>query len=246
VVTRSSEDADSLGSLLQEKGAEVLRLPTIAIEFPEDLLDAATGVVKELRGGSYDWVVFSSRPGVTALSRAMARAGIGPELFEAVNVGVVGSATRAAFEALAGRAPDVVPGKFTGSDLAVVLGDGPGRVLLPRPEGAPRSIIDELSARGWEPQEVPLYRTVRGKPDRGVVERVTHGDFDVLTFTSGSTVRFFAEIVGELALNDTQRIVVIGPATEAVARKHGFEVDAVAHPHTSEGVVKAVARAVGR
>ncbi len=246
VVTRSSEDSDGLASLLEQRGAEVLRLPTIAIEFPEDLLDAATQAAEELGNGAYDWIVFSSRPGVTGLSRLMDRSGLGPEVFDPIKVGAVGSATQAAFEELAGRKPDVVPANFTGVDLAASLGGGPGRILLPRPLAAPRSILDELSARGWEPHEVPLYRTARAEPPAEVVERVRAGDFDVLTFTSGSTVRFFVDIVGQLGLKDVHQIVVIGPSTETVARELGFDVAAVAEPHTTEGVVSAVERVVGR
>ena len=244
VVTRSSEDADGLATLFEGKGAEVLRLPTITIEFPEDLLSAAVDVIETLAAGGYDWVVFSSRPGVTAVNHVVGPGGVGPEVFDSVKVATVGSATRRAFEAASGRTPDVVPDNFTGSDLVASLGRGPGRVLLPRPLSAPRSIVDELAAAGWDPHEVPLYRTVSGQPPPAVVERVRAGDFDVLTFTSGSTVKFFVEIVGQLTLGDDHRVVVIGPSTEAVARGLGFDVAAVADPHTSEGVVTAVERLV--
>jgi len=232
--------------MLVERGADVIRLPTIAIEFPDELLDAATDPVWRLRSGTYDWVVFSSRPGVTALLSALERAGVGPEVFDGVKVATVGSATSRAFADIAGRGPDVVPANFTARDVAAALGEGPGRVLLPRPEAAPRSILDDLAARGWDPQELPLYRTVQGAPPPHAVERVRRRDFDVLTFTSGSTVRFFVEIVGPIPFDDHHRVVVIGPATESVARATGLRVDAVADPHTTEGVVDAVERVVGR
>ncbi|MBW3594983.1 MAG: uroporphyrinogen-III synthase, partial [Actinobacteria bacterium] len=106
--------------------------------------------------------------------------------------------------------------------------------------------VDELSAQGWEPKEVPLYRTVSGNPPAESVDRVRSGDFDILTFTSGSTVRFFLEIVGHVAIEEAQRVVVIGPSTAAVAEELGLKVDAVADPHTTEGVVDAVVSLVGR
>lgn len=246
VVTRSAEDSDTLARLLEDRGAEVIRLPTIAIEFPDELLEEAEGAVERLASGHYQWVVFSSRPGVTALTRVMARRRVDPDVFGTVKVATVGTATSAAFEEAAGRPPDVMPSSFTGQDLVASLGIGPGRVLLPRPSIAPRSIVDELSAKGWDPEEVPLYRTVSGQPSPEAVDRVRAGDFDVLTFTSGSTVRFFLEIVGHVEIGDEQRIVVIGPSTENVARELGFQVDAVAEPHTTDGVVSAVERVVGR
>lgn len=246
VVTRSSEDSDTLASLLEARGAEVIRLPTIAIEFPDDLLDAASDPAARLAAGDYAWVVCSSRPGVIAFERMMSRYGVDPGVVGSVKAATVGAATRATFEESFGRSPDVIPASFTGSDLVAAIGVGPGRVLLPRPVTAPRTIVEELSAQGWQPDEVPLYRTVQGEPSSDSVERVRAGDFDVLTFTSGSTVRFFLEIVGHVGIQERQRIVVIGPSTEAVAKELGFEVDGVADPHTTEGVVSAVEAVVGR
>ena len=244
VVTRSSEDSDSLAVALEEVGASVIRLPTIAIEIPDDLLDAADGVVDAVTRGEYDWIVFSSSAGVRAFAQLLER-GDHVDVFGRVLVAAVGQATVRSFRETMGREVDLVPSQFTGHDLALALGNDGGRILLPRPVDAPRSIVDEFAATGWTPHEVPLYRTVRGNPPPDAIEHVRSGHFDVLTFTSGSTVRFFVEIVGRLELSD-QRVVVIGPSTEAVAIDLGFRVDAVADPHTTEGVVSAVIDVMGR
>ena len=244
MVTRSSEDSDGLAVALEGLGAEVIRLPTIAIEVPDDLLEAADGVVDDMTRGEYEWLVFSSSAGVRAFARLLQQ-GRYVDVFGRVMVAAVGHATVESFRDLMGRDVDLVPPHFTGRDLAAALGEGQGRILLPRPVDAPRSIVDELSDSGWVPHEVPLYRTVRGEPPQDAVDRVRSGDFDVLTFTSGSTVRFFRDIVGALDVGD-QSVVVIGPSTEAVAKEQGFRVDAVADPHTTEGVVSAVVSLVGR
>ena len=245
VVTRSQEDSDSLARALEELGADVIRLPTIAIEFPDELLARAESVPEELVAGTYEWIVFSSRVGVRAFARLLQR-GDHVDVFGRVHVAAVGTATVDGFRELMGREVDLVPPNFTGTDLAQALGRGDGRVLLIRPEQAPRSVVDELRAGGWEPQEVPLYRTVRGEPDADAIAEVENGEFDVITFTSGSTVKHFAEIVPALTWDEHHRIVVIGPSTEGVARDLGIRVDAVAEPHTTAGVVDAVVRVVGR
>lgn len=252
VVTRSADGSDSLGHALELAGAEVIRLPTIAIVFPPELIRGTERIVDDLRDGAFEWLVFSSGAGVRAFDNMVARHGVAPaDALGAVKVAGVGVATVAAFEGIARKEIDLVPDRFTGADLAQSLGEGTGRVLLVRPEEAPRSLVEEVSANGWDPVELPLYRTVRGEPDPGTVERVRSQDFNVVTFTSGSTVRFFVELVGRPAEvgcseNGLKVVVAIGPSTEAVARELGFRVDAVADPHTTEGVVSAVVGLVGR
>ena len=251
VVTRS-EESDSLGNALELLGAEVIRLPTIAITFPYELLRGTERIVKVLRDGGFEWIVFSSSAGVRAFNNLLEHHRTEPQAIPAtVKVAAVGVATVAAFEASAQRSVDLVPERFTGADLAKSLGRGTGRVLLPRPEDAPRSLVDDLMDAGWKPVELPLYRTVRGEPDEGVIERVRERRFDVITFTSGSTVRFFTELIGPPSTagvdeSGGKAVVVIGPSTEAVARELGFRIDAVADPHTTEGVVSAVVNLVGR
>ena len=230
----------------------MIRLPTIAITFPFELLRGTERVVRELREGNFEWLVFSSSAGVRAFNNLLEHHRAEPQdIPSSVKIAAVGMATVAAFEASARRRVDLVPERFTGADLAASLGEGSGRVLLPRPEEAPHSMVDDLMDAGWKPVELPLYRTVRGEPDEGVVERVRAQMFDVVTFTSGSTVRFFTELVGPPAESGVDEsggkaVVVIGPSTEAVARELGFRVDAVAEPHTTEGVVRAVVGLVGR
>ena len=63
VVTRTREQASQLSRQLAERGAEVLEIPTIRIQAPDDkqtLADAMAGL------GEYDWVVFTSPNGVAA------------------------------------------------------------------------------------------------------------------------------------------------------------------------------------
>lgn len=252
VVTRSSEESDSLGRALEALGADVIRVPTIAIAFPPELRRGTESIVTDLREGRFEWLVFSSSAGVRAFNTLLEHHRGEPQsVLASVKVAAVGLATVATFEATARRSVDLVPEHFTGEDLARSLGEGSGRVLLPRPVDAPRSLVEELTARGWEPVELPLYRTVRGEPPRDVVERVLMWGFDVVTFTSGSTVRYFTELVGDperlgLDAAGPKKVVVIGPSTQSVARDEGFQVDAVADPHTTEGVVSAVVALMGR
>jgi uroporphyrinogen III methyltransferase/synthase len=60
---------------------------------------------------------------------------------------------------------------------------------------------------------------------------------DVLTFTSGSTVRYFAEAVGQPG---RAIVAVIGPVTAQVAQEHDMTVSIQAEPHTISGLVESI------
>ncbi|HEX2235868.1 MAG TPA: uroporphyrinogen-III synthase, partial [Actinomycetota bacterium] len=150
-----------------------------------------------------------------------------------------------------GIAPDLVPRRHTGEDLAGVLGRGTGRVLLPRVEGAPRALVDDLVDAGWEVDEVAAYRNVPADPGPAL-EEVRAGRFDAVVLTSGSTARGFVDAAGPpegLGLAPGQHpervVACIGPRTAAAAAEAGLRVDAVAREHTTAGTVKALESGLG-
>jgi uroporphyrinogen-III synthase/uroporphyrinogen III methyltransferase/synthase len=116
-------------------------------------------------------------------------------------------------------------------------------VLTPRADVAPEGLEDALERKGWRATRVVAYRTrmPRSLPPeaRAVLRR---GEVDAVTFTSASTVRGFVAAVG--AVKGAPKVVAIGPVTAREAREHGFSVHAVASPHTIEGLVAAVERAL--
>ncbi|HEU5214915.1 MAG TPA: uroporphyrinogen-III synthase, partial [Gaiellaceae bacterium] len=91
----------------------------------------------------------------------------------------------------------------------------PGRLLLAAAEGARR---DVLAA-----DFLPLYRTI---------ELPQEVEADLALLMSSSAVR---------ALRTRMPVVAMGPQTAAEAQAYGFEVVAVASPHTLDGLVEAVA-----
>jgi uroporphyrinogen-III synthase len=243
VVTRAGGQAGELGRLLAERGAEVISLPVIAIVDPESFveLDRALGALP-----SYDWTVFLS---VNAVAKTFARAdalALEPQAWRGVRVAAVGPATARALLDRGAR-PEVTPHKFGAIDLARALGSGPGKVLLPRVAGAPRDFVDELAALGWDVDEVTAYRNVPAEPSRAA-ETVRDGSFDVVTFTSPSTVRNFVATLGapqEVGLAPGSAagklVACIGPQTASAARELGVRVDVVAAEHTAAGMAAALA-----
>ena len=238
VVTRARHQASALARLLRRQGAHVLLVPVIDIAPPESWapLDAALG---RAAAGDLDWIVFTSANAVEAV---LDREGA-PGALRSTRVAAVGRATAGALEER-GRRADLVPSTFTGSSLASALGAGGGSVLVPRAEEAPRTIVEALLAAGWAVQEVTAYRNIVARRSKDA-DVVSGGEFDAVTFTSGSTARNFAAVVGPpgalgLAPGGSKVVACIGPQTATVARASGYAVDVVAPEHTASGLVAAL------
>jgi uroporphyrinogen-III synthase len=90
-----------------------------------------------------------------------------------------------------------------------------------------------------------VYRTVTGNPDPEQLARVHAGEVDAITFTSSSTVTNFRDLVGVLPAPQPL-VVSIGPITSDTAQERGLRVDVEADPHTIDGLVEAVVRALHR
>jgi len=235
VVTRPRDQAGDLVTLLEQRGARAIVAPAIEIvPAPKTTLQRAA---RELAAGDFDWLVVTSRAGVEALATT-ARPG---EV--RASVAAIGEGTAEAFRRWTRREPDLVPRTFTTAALGRALPRGSGRVLLARADIAPSGLEDAIAEKGWTPERVDAYRTRRARslpPDARRALRT--GEVDAITFTSASTVEGFLGALGGLRGNP--KVICIGPVTARTARNAGLRVSAVARPHTIEGLVDALERAL--
>ena len=158
-------------------------------------------------------------------------------------VAAIGEGTAEAFRRWARRDPDLVPATFTTAALARSFPRGEGRVLCARADIAPDGLEDALSAKGWTPTRVDAYRTkFPASLPEDAREAFGRARVDAITFTSASTVRGFVH-AARLVRGDP-KVVCIGPVTAREARERGLIVATVARPHTIEGLVDALERAL--
>ena len=245
VVTRAKSQATRLADLLASEGAIPLILPTIRIEAPADW-SAADQAARDLAGGRYTWVLFTSANGV---ERFCERLGAPAERLAGTKVAAVGRAT-ASLLTERGIGVDLIAASYTGADLAKELGRGDGEVLLPRAEVVPPHMAEILEANGWTAHDVAVYRTVPADGDGPEAQKVKAGAFDVITFTSASTATGFAGMVGDVGAlglgrqDPPQRVVAcIGPLSAEACEAAGIRVDVQAPDHTVEGLVRALKEA---
>lgn len=235
LVTRPLEQAGELVRALRRRGAGVIVAP--AIEILPVRSAALNRALQHLADGRFAWVTITSPRTVDVLRQHLRP----PDV--RAKVAAIGEGTREAFRTWARREPDLVPKTFTTSALARAFPRGDGRVLCLRADVAPEGLEARLASKGWRPARVDAYRTrmPRSLPEEAR-EPLRRGEIDAVTFTSASTVRGFVRAVS--AVKGAPKVVCIGPVTAREARTHGLPVHAVANPHTVEGLVAAVERAL--
>lgn len=246
LVTRARAQAGHLAALLEEQGAQVMVFPTIAIASAPDpeAFDRAVAA-----GGSYDWIIFTSPNGVRAFFERLGIIGGDVRELARARIAAIGSQTAAELARRLVR-PALVPTEFRAEGLLDALGETAvrgRRILLPRAGGARAILPDTLRARGAVVDEVLAYVAVppADADVEGIRRALVAGGIDALTFTSSSTVRNFAALVGHdtmtaLAGPGGPLVACIGPVTAETAREMGLPVDVMPRTYTVPALVAAV------
>ena len=241
LITRPRDQDGGLAESLREHGAVPIEAPVLRIAPVRagGRLDAA---IRDAAHGSFAWIAFTSANAVEAWFERAASIGVMEGDLPA-RVAAVGEATGDALRRH-GIVPDLVPRTFTTAALGRAFPRGTGRVLLPRADIAPAELEDALVGKGWTAVRVDAYRTrpVRSLPPEAR-SALRAGHVDALAFTSASTVDGFVRVAGVIR---GPKVACIGPVTAKAARAAGFAVHAVARPHTIEGLVEGLERALRR
>jgi uroporphyrinogen-III synthase len=236
LITRPAEQGSPLADRLRALGADPLEAPTIMVEpAPGGALDRS---VREAAAGRFAWVAFTSATGVGAWLERAGALEAGPPR---ARVAAVGEATAEALRR-AGIEPSLIPSSFTTAALGEAFPRGRGPVLLLRADRATRDLEAAIRSKGWTPVRVDAYRVRPAAALPGeAAAALSGGRVDAVTFTSPSTVEGLVELAGVI---EGPAVVCIGPVTAEAARRAGFEVATVADPHTTEGLVGALVKAL--
>jgi uroporphyrinogen III methyltransferase/synthase len=247
VVTRAREQAEALGGLLRERGADVLEVPCLKFAPPaerEPFVEALTGL------GNYDWLIFTSANGVTTFFDAFFKVYEDLRCLGMVRLAAVGPATAAKLRELHLKV-DLIPPEYVASRIARELAEIESlenlRVLLLRAEVANPELPRLLEDLGAIVDDIAAYRTVADTEDwNGAAARFVAEGADWVTFASGSAVRFFHERFDLPKLRarfPALRLASIGPETTKVIETLGMKPDVESRPHTMEKLVEALERA---
>ena len=238
LVTRTATQAGPLSDALRASGLDVVTIPTIELELAE-----AGGPLDECVAAldRYAWIVVTSANGAEAVLDAIDRVGADAG---ATRWAVVGPATARTLTDRGIRI-DYQPIGADGAGIAADLPAQPGdRVLLARADIAYGLLSDRLRAKGARVDEAIAYRTVEGPSASQEPLRAAFaaGPFDVLVFTSGSTIRGLHALLTPHDRRIAVRSIAwcIGPATATVAREHGFGRVCVATTRSAEALAAGI------
>ena len=246
VVTRSRDQAHELVDMLEERGADAIQTPTIRITPPEDF-DALDHACAD--AATFDWIVLTSANAADAFFGRLLQRGDARDL-KGVRVCAIGSGTAQRVGRYGLRA-DLVPDESRAEGVFDALkAAGPlagTRFLLPRADIAREVLPDQLRDSGATVTDVVAYRTVLAggerDADHDIYRMLLERQIDAVTFTSASTVRNFARILGEEQAADllnTTVVAAIGPVTAEAAQQLGIRTTVMPKKYTIPDLVDAL------
>ena len=228
LVTRAADQAGELSGMLSERGATTIECPTIKLVEPVDWtsLDHA---IKEL--SSFDWLVLTSVNAVASFFRRLELRGMDARALASCKVCAVGPKTAATI-ADQGIRPDLVPSDYKAEGVVAELSKlemAGKKVLFPRADRAREIISSELQSMGAIVESPVVYQNIL--PDRLPPEALfalEKRGVDCITFTSSSTVKNLAEMLGDDLLVDLLKgvaVASIGSVTSGTCHELGLKVD---------------------
>jgi uroporphyrinogen-III synthase len=248
LVGRARHQAGSLSKSLRSLGARVVEIPFIEIRQPQSFapLDEA---LKSLQ--TYDWLILTSVNGVEALWQRLRKLRIPRTRLKHLQIAAIGPATKRAIVKHRLKVK-MMPEEYVAEAVVKGLHDKVNgkRVLLVRAKIARDVIPDSLRQAGAHVDVVEAYETVvpeKSKMRLRTLFKNKRRRPHVVTFTSSSTVRNFAELLGApgnsapkaAALRDIQ-FASIGPITSATLRELELPVSIEAREFTMGGLIRAI------
>ncbi len=241
LVTRSRTQASKLTQKLEQLGAACTEAPAIRIAPPSDNYAAVDAAIAHIE--RYNWIIFTSTNGVTEFFSRLCSAGRDTRALGYASIAAIGSATAAKLREY-GVEPDVIPKEYRAEGILDALKGKLSphpQILLPRAEVAREILPDTLKENGASVTVAPVYQTVTADTDGAALrQRLEAGDFDVVTFTSSSTVTNFVKLIGGTEPLRQVKTACIGPVTAETLTKCGITPDVTADVYTIDGLVRAV------
>jgi len=242
VVTRDAVGNADFAAKIISRCGNPLKFATIKIKSLTETNEFLRALAKITE---YDWIIFTSGNGVTIFFETLQGLGKDARVFGSAKIAAIGNGTAAKLSEFGIKA-DFVPGVFTGKELGKQLiaytNLRSKKVLLLRSKIASNELVELLDKGGAEVQDVAVYTAVEQKSEcTWLIEEISNGRIDWLTFASPSSVNgFFEQIRSDLVNSGKVKVASIGPVTSESLKTLGVRVDVTATDHTLEGLLDAI------
>ncbi|MFH2011854.1 MAG: uroporphyrinogen-III C-methyltransferase [Pseudomonadota bacterium] len=243
IVTRARSQASEFTNLLREYGAEPIEFPIIEVRPPLsfDTLDKAIDNLEK-----YDWLILTSVNGVRFFFERLRTRGRDVRDLKGIKICAIGPRTAGDIEK-SGINIDFVPDEYKAEAILEGLkkiGIEGKNILLPRAEEAREILPEEIRKSGGNIDVVIAYKNVKPLEDKETIKGLLkEGIIDVITFTSSSTVKNFAEMFERdelLSLIKGITVASIGPITAETAKKLGIKTDIMPENYTIPDLTYAI------
>jgi uroporphyrinogen-III synthase len=253
LVGRARHQAGSLSTSLRSLGASIIEIPFIEIRKPQSFqpLDEALKNIK-----SYNWLILTSVNGVEAMWQRVRKLRIPMTHLKHLKIAAIGPATKKAI-VKHGLKVKMVPEEYVAESVVKGLKDEVKgkRVVLIRAKVARDVIPEELRAAGAEVDVVEAYETVVPEKSRTrlrALMKQSNRRPHVVTFTSSSSAKNFAELLGNGETDSPQpdwlkhdwlnkvQFASIGPVTSATLRELKLPPAIEAREFTMGGLIRAI------
>lgn len=243
IVTRAADQAGEFSTMLSEKGALVHECPTIELVEADDWHDLDEAISQL---SAFDWLILTSVNAVQFFFQRLSHLEHDSRALSSCRICAVGPKTAASLKSY-GIVPDLIPGDYKAEGVVaefsrIDLTDK--RILFPHADRARDLIPLELTKLGADVLTPIAYRNVM--PERLNPETIfalEKRSVDCITFTSSSTVRNLAAMLGDDRLVDMLKgvtVASIGPITTKTCHELGLKVDIEPTRYTLEALVTAL------
>ena len=239
--------AGNLASLLVERGARPVWMPTIAI-YPVDDYTEFDQALRQL--DEYDWVGITSIMGSQAFVNRIKALGL--DAADAKKAKIAAFRQDSIPLSQLGIEADLIPAVNYPSTMIQEmekLGPKGGRVLVPVPEvhgvAEPFVIpefISELERIGMVPQRVAVYAThATTEGNDWAKAMLAGGEIDVTLFTSSAEIFSLLNLIeNKVEVVNRATVAYMGGYTARTGKENGFNVDIVPQVFNMPGVVEAL------
>ena len=243
LVTREESQAEQLCAMIAEHGGVPIKVPLLSFHRPEaEKFKSAMEKLNRLE--SFDWLVFTSKPGVDHFCDLMNEIG-----FEGVypKIAAIGKKTKVALQKH-GLQPAFIPSEYVAESFLpefMEVANKSESVLIIKGDLARDYLINGLTAAGIHTEESIIYSNrMPPESEQVLVDVLTTKKINILLFTSPSTINNFMNIIKKhhlYACLVDKVTVAIGPVTKKRAEELGIEVTLCPEQYTVDDMLKELA-----